>query len=149
VRALSECPLEGATHAELLVRIRRKESKYPAGNLTQYLRELERPENGGLVRRDSRSGGYAFATPLFRAYAVAHFAREAKVRPREPEQFEVYFTHVFADLKSTLPMRDQEASGFDWIRVLLHSERVVEKETSALEPEVGGTTERANAENKN
>lgn len=60
---------DGATHAQILSKIRGKEPKYPASNLTTYLGRLQKDEHGGLLRFDEDSNRYSFREPMGRAYA--------------------------------------------------------------------------------
>jgi hypothetical protein len=73
VAALLDSPDEGATHSELLEKIRASEAKYPAGNLSYFLKELQTSDRGAVVRFDGASGRFSFADPLYRAFATALF----------------------------------------------------------------------------
>ncbi|MFO1322788.1 MAG: hypothetical protein U1F15_01880 [Burkholderiales bacterium] len=73
LKALSECPQDGATRAQLYQKIRAVERDYPQPNLTAYLKRLELEESGAIVRHDIVSGKYSFNDPLFRAFALALF----------------------------------------------------------------------------
>jgi len=76
LQSLMQCPQEGATHAEILFKIKQKTPDYPAGNLTTYLAQLEMEKRGAVVRRDSASGKYSFADPFYRVFAKTFFDAE-------------------------------------------------------------------------
>lgn len=69
LQSLLKFGADGATHAQILLKIREKESKYPASNLTTYLERLQQEENGALLRFDEDSNRYSFKEPVGRAYA--------------------------------------------------------------------------------
>ena len=73
LKALSEHVTEGASHKQLLDHIKVPLPDYPRGNLAKYLKELQSPERGEVIRYDSNSGRYAFSDPLYRAYALLRF----------------------------------------------------------------------------
>ena len=66
-------PKIGATFAEILAEIKKKELNYPAGNLTFYLNELQKDIRGSVIRHNSTSGKYSFSDPIFLAYAILLF----------------------------------------------------------------------------
>lgn len=70
VQALAALDARGASHNELLSQIRTDVAEYPAGNLTSYLKELQTPDRGELVRFDSAANTFSFANPLYRSYAL-------------------------------------------------------------------------------
>ena len=74
LRALSVLDEEGALFGQLLERIRVEHPQYPSGNLTQYLKELQLPARGCLLRYDYSSNKYSFSDPIFRVYSMAVFA---------------------------------------------------------------------------
>jgi len=73
LRALSKCSQDGATHAEIMNAI--GIAKYPSGNLTLYLRELQSEARGSIIRHDSVSGKFSFADPIYRAFCLAYFEK--------------------------------------------------------------------------
>jgi hypothetical protein len=73
LEALTKCSQEGATHGEILGAIGR--SDYPSGNLTFYLRELQTPSRGAVIRFDSVSGKFSFTDPIYRAFCGVYFDR--------------------------------------------------------------------------
>ena len=73
-----QCPQEGATHAEILFKIKQKTPDYLAGNLTTYLAQLETDKRGAVVRCDSASGRYSFADPFYRVFAKTFFDVEKR-----------------------------------------------------------------------
>lgn len=81
LHALSALPRDGATHQEILAKIREKEPLYPPGNLSTYLGELQRSDRADTVIFDVRSGRYAFESPMLHAYvraqAIEHHPRKA------------------------------------------------------------------------
>jgi hypothetical protein len=70
IRALLDGGEEGSTHYELLARVRKIEPGYPPGNLNHFLARLQEDERGGVLRYDQQSGRYAFADPVYQAYAM-------------------------------------------------------------------------------
>jgi|ERR1035437_3508248 GTPase SAR1 family protein len=73
LQALSKCPQDGATHAEILDEIDIR--KYPTGNLTLYLRELQTDARGSIIRCDTASGKFSFTDPIYRAFCLAYFEK--------------------------------------------------------------------------
>ena len=71
LKALANYGEDGAQHHELLGRIRGDAPDFPAGNLTQYLRELQTKDRGEIVRYDEVSLRYSFSDPLFRVFTIA------------------------------------------------------------------------------
>ncbi|MFJ2355622.1 ATP-binding protein [Frigoribacterium sp. NPDC087798] len=82
LRALASLPERGATHAQIQAEILKTHAKYPPGNLTKYLRELQTEDRKALVRRTSE-GVFRFDRPLQHAYAKLRF----DVPAREEEDF--------------------------------------------------------------
>lgn len=72
LRALTQLPESGGTVGEILAVIRRDHPKYPSGNATSYLRQLQEEERGSLIRKTS-FGVYRFDEPLQHAYARSYF----------------------------------------------------------------------------
>lgn len=73
VHALATFEQHGATHAELLERIRALfHPDYPAGNLSQYLIRLGEEVRGEVIRKSS-DGKFRFDTPLHLTYARIYF----------------------------------------------------------------------------
>jgi len=88
IQALSQCPQDGTTHGELLQKIRQHQTDYPAGNLTNFLAELQTAERGSLFRFDEASGRYSFADPVYRTFALVFFS---KSQPRKAKDIIVEF----------------------------------------------------------
>lgn len=76
--ALSRCDRDGATFGEVHSEIKKKVAKYPSGNLTKYLKELQDESRGSIVRHDTNSGRYSFTDPIYRAYAMSYFAEPSE-----------------------------------------------------------------------
>lgn len=72
LRALTTFPEEGATVNQLFATIREEYPKYPRGNLTGYLQELQGEERGALIRR-TEADLYRYDEPLEHAFAMAYF----------------------------------------------------------------------------
>jgi hypothetical protein len=45
-------------------------------SLTNFLKHLESPDRGELIRHDHASGRYSFSENIYRAYAATYFERE-------------------------------------------------------------------------
>ncbi len=73
LHALSKCPQDGATDAEILEEITIK--KYPTANLTFYLKELRLETRGSIIRYDSASGKFSFTDPIYRAFCLAYYEK--------------------------------------------------------------------------
>lgn len=73
IRALRSMGEDGATHHELLTKIRADAPHYPAGNLSHFLDRLQEASRGAVVRFDAASGRYSFADPLYKVFAQALF----------------------------------------------------------------------------
>ena len=81
---------DGATQRELLAAIQLSHKDYPLSNLAYFLKQLQGPERGAVLRYDGASGRYSFTDPLFRAFALALFAVDAKpAAPNAPEAVKV------------------------------------------------------------
>lgn len=76
LEALCRLKEGGAARSEIYYRIRKREPKYPEANLKYLLPKMTTAEYGGVLRYDSNSGLYSFSEPIYRAYAIAQFARE-------------------------------------------------------------------------
>ncbi|WP_336643784.1 ATP-binding protein [Microbacterium sp. MMO-113] len=72
LRALASLPVRGATHAQILSKIREDLPDYPPGNLTTYLRKLQTEERRALIRKTSE-GLFRYNRPLQHAYAILRF----------------------------------------------------------------------------
>lgn len=72
LEALARLPESGAHHAEILAEIRRQESSYGPGNLTNYSRQLLTEERGELLKQ-GMDGRFKFQSPLVHAYARSYF----------------------------------------------------------------------------
>lgn len=79
LRALASLGAVDSSHNDILGRIRSWEGDYPSGNLTHYLKQLQRSDRGGVVRFDPSSNKYSFSNPLYLAYAQILFAPIEKV----------------------------------------------------------------------
>ena len=75
--ALMKCDQEGATHAEILTRIREVEPEYPARNLTSYIKQLQMKERGAVIRYETASRKYSFSDPVYCAFTRVAFGKEA------------------------------------------------------------------------
>jgi hypothetical protein len=80
LRALSTGPQHGMLHGEIMNEISKVEPSYPAGNLTNYLRRLQSPELGAIIRVDG-GGRYSFVDPFHQLYAHLTLGRSASDRP--------------------------------------------------------------------
>lgn len=76
LQALLQCRQDGATHAEIMAKIKQTRPDYPAGNLTLYLQKLQGGERGAVVRFNSASRKYSFSDPFYNAFARAFFEME-------------------------------------------------------------------------
>jgi energy-coupling factor transporter ATP-binding protein EcfA2 len=74
LKALTTLGATGGTHGDILKAIRADIRKYPAGNLTTYLRELQSSSRGEVLRFDPFSGKYFFRDPLYLAYSLCLFS---------------------------------------------------------------------------
>src|SRR5690606_15038899 len=96
--ALSRCDRDGATFSEVYSEIKKKVQKYPSGNLTKYLNELQDESRGSIVRYDTNSGRYSFTDPIYRAYAMSYFAEPTDSRDLrfkiESEDLSVLFSKL-------------------------------------------------------
>lgn len=72
VKALASGPIEGMSHAEIRSHIQGEHPDYPAGNVTTYLRKLQRQDRGAIVRV-AADGKYRFSDPILHSYARAVF----------------------------------------------------------------------------
>ncbi|KJL45629.1 hypothetical protein RR49_00038 [Microbacterium ginsengisoli] len=72
LRAIAALPERGATHAQILAKIREGLPDYPPGNLTTYLRKLQTEERRALIRKTSE-GLFRYNRPLQHAYAILRF----------------------------------------------------------------------------
>lgn len=72
LRAIAALPERGATHAQILAKIREDLPEYPPGNLTTYLRKLQSEERKALIRKTSE-GLFRYNRPLQHAYAILRF----------------------------------------------------------------------------
>lgn len=75
--ALTRLSQDGATFAEISTEVKKAEPKYPPGNLTRYLNELQTEKRGAVIRYDSASGKYSFSDPIYRAYATFVFKTDS------------------------------------------------------------------------
>ena len=88
--ALLRCGQDGATHAEILAKIKESAPDYPRGNLTLYLKQLQTDNRGALIRYMAASGRYSFSDPIYRAFALTLFEQERqKGQPQTEGDFTV------------------------------------------------------------
>lgn len=73
LEALSSYKERGASRADLLKKILKKESKYPELSLKNTILKLKTDEYGSMVRYDQTSGLLSFSDPIYRAFALAYF----------------------------------------------------------------------------
>lgn len=59
----------GLTKGELFAEIRKTVPKYPSGNLTNYLDQLQCEQRFSIIRHDPNSGRYDFANPFHKVFA--------------------------------------------------------------------------------
>ena len=71
--ALTHLGSSGGTYAQILEEVKRREPAYPPGNATTYLRELQAPNRGEILRFDSVAAKYYFSDPLYLAYGQCLF----------------------------------------------------------------------------
>lgn len=74
-KALMDVADDGATMDELQGMIRAGKPDYPRKNLRLFLKALQGPERGSLLRFDSASGRYSFADPIYQVYAKTKFKK--------------------------------------------------------------------------
>jgi hypothetical protein len=102
VDALGALPPEGGTHHQILVEIRKTHRKYPAGNLTNYLRELESDARGAIISRDKTSDRCFFTSPMMHAFvrAITHQKKGHRAEFVEPS-YKIIFETLIKDLDVT------------------------------------------------
>ncbi len=64
VNFMASIESDRVTHNVILTKIRFRHPKYPSGNLTMYLKELQTTRRGEILRYDSTSGLYSFSSPF-------------------------------------------------------------------------------------
>ena len=96
LHALAALDREGATHPQILKKIRQLVTAYPAGNLSTYLGELQQVDRGQVIVFDKNSGRYSFSSPMLHAYVRAQ-AREHHPTRRHRE----WRRTISSDWKST------------------------------------------------
>lgn len=69
INAMLRLDKEDMTHNEIWNEIKKIHPKYPAGNLSTYLKQLRSSERGEIIRFDESSNKYSFSDPFFKAYA--------------------------------------------------------------------------------
>jgi len=74
---------DGLNHNEILNKIRKTIPDYPQGNLTTYLKQLQLPERGSILRYDSNAGLYYFSSPFVKAYAHCVLTKRNKAKDME------------------------------------------------------------------
>lgn len=109
-RALAELEPEGATRPELYDGIRKRYKRFPATNLTIYLKQLQSDERGALINFDPVSGKYFFSDPFYRPYCLALFAKHPeseKTQMKIPlSDLNMLSNRLFEILKSELSFVD-------------------------------------------
>lgn len=78
IETLCKFKERGASRSEMLVKIRKKEPKYPEINLRKALEKLATDEYGALTRYDQTAGLHSFADPIFRVFALAAYHENGK-----------------------------------------------------------------------
>lgn len=76
---------DGLNHNEVLNKIRKTIPDYPQGNLTTYLKQLQLPERGSILRYDSNAGLYYFSNPFVKAYAHCVLTKRIKAKEMDIE----------------------------------------------------------------
>ena len=71
---------DGLNHNEILNKIRKTIPNYPQGNLTTYLKQLQLPERGAILRYDANAGIYYFYSPFVKAYAHCVLTKRTKTK---------------------------------------------------------------------
>jgi energy-coupling factor transporter ATP-binding protein EcfA2 len=75
--ALSMIENEFSNHNEILTEIHKIDSKYPASNLTSYLKRLTSAEKDEILRYDEKSGKYSFSNPFLKVYSRMLLQKES------------------------------------------------------------------------
>ena len=102
LKAMLEIEKDELTHREILNQIRKKEPKYPTGNLTTYLKQLQTSERGEILRFDKNAGRYSFSNPFVKAYT--QFILSKKISSRWSE-LESILKHIASlEMKVTVPL---------------------------------------------
>lgn len=78
LEALSTFKERGASRADILKKIKKKETKYTEPSLKSTLHKLTTDEYGALVRFDQTAGLHSFSDPIYRAFALAHFHKNGQ-----------------------------------------------------------------------
>ncbi|QDT39225.1 AAA family ATPase [Stratiformator vulcanicus] len=84
VHAIAEMGEDGGTYAEILKHIHTSHPKYPAGNLTNYLKQLQTPERAEIIKQDSASGRFSFFNQFMKTY-VYMLARNEDSTSMKPQ----------------------------------------------------------------
>lgn len=71
---------DGLNHNEILNKIKKTIPDYPQGNLTTYLKQLQLPERGSILRYDANAGLYYFSSPFLKAYAHCVLTKRNKAK---------------------------------------------------------------------
>lgn len=108
IKALAECPHEGATHATILQRIRKLVPEYPSGNLTTYLKELQLNERGAVVRYDPNSRWFSFSNPIYRSFALVLFKNDTKAGKKRITTEAEFLRDTEAKLKNVIELLMRE-----------------------------------------
>ena len=72
VEALLRVSQDGASEIDILKKIQKQQPKYPIQRLIVSLEQLQKDEQGMIIRYESSSGRYSFKDPFYRAYALAY-----------------------------------------------------------------------------
>jgi hypothetical protein len=105
--AIASGPLSGMLVSDILNTIRETEADYPAGNLTQYLRELTQDARGNILRLGA-DGKYRFADPLYYS-----FAQLTLLEQRHPtsDVSGGYFGYIVGNTLTSITVSDS-----DWMK---------------------------------
>lgn len=88
---------DGLNHNEILNKIRKTIPDYPQSNLTTYLKQLQQPVRGAILRYDSNAGLYYFSSPFVKAYAHCVLTKRNKTKDED-----VDISVTFEDLKKAV-----------------------------------------------
>lgn len=72
IQALCDFKNGEAARLDLLQKIQRQNSDYPATGFKQRLEKLCLPEKGRILKFNENSGSFSFYDPIYHAYALAH-----------------------------------------------------------------------------
>jgi energy-coupling factor transporter ATP-binding protein EcfA2 len=78
LKAILDLGEDGLTYNQILNRIKKSVPEYPAGNLTLYLKELQTPVRGEILRFDKNAGKYSFSSPFVKTYSHCLLTKHTK-----------------------------------------------------------------------